>query len=612
MDLTKQTVREKPRRLSHRAMASSSRLSTLVLPIAVIAVLLLLPAVSAIKMSVLGSGGWAFAGYRELFGDPLFWKSLCLSGLYTVVTVVLQVSIGTFAAIVVHGIQLSTRQLSIVTIAIFLPYAVPSVVAVHVWFFLIHDRGFVAVWGERLFGIPPTAWLGSGIFWTLIVVSVWQFFPFAYVTMLAVLRRIPPGIYRSAQVDGAHGWQQFRFVTLHHIGKPLVIVILLRLAFMFTKFDTPWLLGAGTATDKLATLPIYTYDRLPILDSDPAGSIGLASAVVLGFIVMGGIFSIFMLQCLLSRRSMSLSSFLLFPSGWLRQSRPTSTRGHVTDELEIVLTRRFLVKLALWTGLLLVMAFSTVPYAFLVAGSFIPNSKVDRGIDTLVRWDWTFDNYRDLVGDTPLYVGYLTNTVWVSGLTTVGVLVVSIAAAFGFTRYVFRGRRLFQLAALCGYALPPVVLVFPWMRILDAIGLYNHLFGLALANIAFCLPFGIWLMIQYFDAVPRQLDQSAAADGAPWWQTLVVVCRHARAGIVAVAMFAFILSWNDVALSLKLVTDATRKTLAVGVQESILAVEASRYGTFAAASLILVSLAAIGFGGLQVWIDWKLRKEAEE
>src|SRR5438874_2341430 len=83
------------------------------------------------------------------------------------------------------------------------------------------------------------------------------FIPFVYVTVLAVMRRIPPALYRSAQADGAPRFQQWKFVTFHQIKKALVVILILRLAFMFTKFDTPWLLGARTSTDKLHTLPIY-------------------------------------------------------------------------------------------------------------------------------------------------------------------------------------------------------------------------------------------------------------------------------------------------------------------------------------------------------------------
>ena len=109
----------------------------------------------------------------------------------------------------------------------------------------------------------PEAWLTHGtIMWVLIILSVWTFFPFVLVNVLARLQTIPPELYDAARVDGASAVRQFIHITLPQLRNVLLIVLLLRGIWMFTKFDVPWLLGfGGGAGEAIRTLPVFTYQR---------------------------------------------------------------------------------------------------------------------------------------------------------------------------------------------------------------------------------------------------------------------------------------------------------------------------------------------------------------
>jgi multiple sugar transport system permease protein len=97
---------------------------------------------------------------------------------------------------------------------------------------------------------------------SLIVTSVWQFFPFVVVTYLARLQTIPPELYEAAEVDGAGAWRRFVHVTLPQTRQVLVVIVLLRSIWMFTKFDTVWLMaGDGAVSRYVRTLPVYAYSR---------------------------------------------------------------------------------------------------------------------------------------------------------------------------------------------------------------------------------------------------------------------------------------------------------------------------------------------------------------
>ena len=109
----------------------------------------------------------------------------------------------------------------------------------------------------------PEAWLTHAtIMWVLIILSVWTFFPFVLVNVLARLQTIPPELYDAGRVDGASAVRQFIHITLPQLRNVLLIVLLLRGIWMFTKFDVPWLLGfGGGAGEAIRTLPVFTYQR---------------------------------------------------------------------------------------------------------------------------------------------------------------------------------------------------------------------------------------------------------------------------------------------------------------------------------------------------------------
>lgn len=239
--------------------------------------LLLIPGVYVILQS-LSSG---LSAYCIVLNDQQFADALLLSLKYAAITVPIQLLLGTAAAVIVHQLGISSRSL---TIALFAPYAIPSVVAVLSWKFLIEDHGMYSVLMNNLLSVPNNAWKNVLVFWSLCLISIWQFYPFVFVSVLARLRRIHNTLYRTAQLDGAGFWQQFRVVTFPEISSTLLAVLLVRIAFMFTKFDTAWLLAGKAVVDGVHVLPIYVY-----ISSFRLGNIsqGSAAAVISALVLAG-------------------------------------------------------------------------------------------------------------------------------------------------------------------------------------------------------------------------------------------------------------------------------------------------------------------------------------
>jgi multiple sugar transport system permease protein len=215
------------------------------------------------KHSLRATSTWVGLGnYVQMFGDPDFWRSVWLATVYAGLSTALQIVTGVAGALILHRRFPGCDVLR--GVALF-PYMIPTVIAVFVWRWLVNDLYGVVPYTLSALAIPgvPAAWLThTTIMWVLVVLSVWTFFPFVLVNVLARLQTIPPELYDAARVDGASAVGQFRHVTLPQLKNVLLIVLLLRGIWMFTKFDVPWLLGfGGGAGEAIRTLPVFTYQR---------------------------------------------------------------------------------------------------------------------------------------------------------------------------------------------------------------------------------------------------------------------------------------------------------------------------------------------------------------
>ncbi len=203
-----------------------------------------------------------FSNYLYLLDDQDFWDSLRRGVIYSFSTIALQIVLGVAAALVLHEMFPGR---SLVRGIVLFPYMIPTVVAVILWKWLLNNQFGLINYGLMALGLADENinWMSrSYIMASLILVSVWQFFPFVVLAVLARLQTIPEDLYEAAKVDGAGAFKRFWYVTLPQLTSILFVVILLRSIWMFTKFDTVWLLTQGGGAEKyIRTLPVYAYLR---------------------------------------------------------------------------------------------------------------------------------------------------------------------------------------------------------------------------------------------------------------------------------------------------------------------------------------------------------------
>ena len=202
------------------------------------------------------------ANYLYLLKDSDFWMSVWYGTVYSASTIVLQIVVGVVAALVVNE---TFRGRNFVRGVILFPYVIPTVVAIILWKWLLNNQFGLVNYLMLSIGLveDPVSWMGKDhIMTSLIIISVWEFFPFVVLSVLARMQTIPPTLYEAAQVDGAGPLRRFFHVTLPQLRNVLFVVILLRSIWMFTKFDTVWLLTQGGGAEKyIRTLPVYAYMR---------------------------------------------------------------------------------------------------------------------------------------------------------------------------------------------------------------------------------------------------------------------------------------------------------------------------------------------------------------
>ncbi len=222
--------------------------------------------------------------YIYLWSDAEFWTSLWYGVVYSFWTITLQLVLGVAAALLLNE---SFPGRNLARGIVLFPYMIPTIVAIILWKWLLNDTYGLVNYALVGWGIvrEPISWLGADhIMLSLIIVSVWQFFPFVLLAVLARLQTIPPDQYEAAEVDGASAVRRFVHITLPHIRGILFVVILLRSIWMFTKFDTVWLMGEGAGAGRfIRTLPVYAYMRT--MTYYQAG-LGAALAVVMFAILM--------------------------------------------------------------------------------------------------------------------------------------------------------------------------------------------------------------------------------------------------------------------------------------------------------------------------------------
>lgn len=260
---------------------------------------------------------------------------------------------------------------------------------------------------------------------------------------------------------------------------------------------------------------------------------------------------------------------------------------------------------------LFIIIFNSIPMGALLIASFLPNEITEKGIE-IMNSNWSFkhlthQNFINILSTDFIFViKSVVLTLKLSVITMIIVLVTSLLMAYILTRYRFRYINVVYHLALFGYFLPPIVLVIPFALFNRYMGLNSTWVNLVIPFVAYSLPIGIWLMKEYYESIPYDIDKITDLDKIRGFNKFRYgYVPYLRYGIAAILIFTFLLTWNDVIYSKILSNGDNNKTLVVLLEEKVLNDQnQTQYSSFAAISLIIASCSSLLIG-------WTLNKIEE-
>ena len=214
--------------------------------------------------------------------------------------------------------------------------------------------------------------------------------------------------------------------------------------------------------------------------------------------------------------------------------------------------------------IVLIMFILLAPFLWILIASFRPNMELVRN-QTLIPQNITLENYVSLFTKSA-YWKWVINSFIVSLYTVILSLPLIVAGAYSVYRTQFRGRHVLSFFLLSVYIFPTALLVVPIFKIFNGLSLIDSHLGCALMNTAFAVPFGIWLLQAFLRSLPPELEEVAAVDGISKIRTLFqIIIPQVAPGIIAIAMFAFIVSWTEYLFAITLLLSNDLHTLPIGL-----------------------------------------------
>jgi len=212
--------------------------------------------------------------------DPIFWQVALNTFVYTAVATLLKM-VGGLALAVAMNQQFPLKNL--VRALMLLPFIVPTVLSTVAWMWILDPAFSVLNWLLVLLGVPKPgpSWLGNPLLAmvSIIAINTWRGLPFYGITLLAGLQTVPPELYEAATIDGASGWQRFRYVTLPLLQPIILIVTLFSVIFTFADFQLVYVLTHGGPQNATQLFATYAFDI-----AMGAGQLGLGASIALAML----------------------------------------------------------------------------------------------------------------------------------------------------------------------------------------------------------------------------------------------------------------------------------------------------------------------------------------
>ena len=242
--------------------------------------------------------------------------------------------------------------------------------------------------------------------------------------------------------------------------------------------------------------------------------------------------------------------------------------------------KKNLKRVGIYVSAVILVVWSILPVLWMFISSITPSNEIiDAAI--LLPKNFTFDRYkmilwgrqiegvnRNAMAQSAVFRHALLNSSIVAAVTTGVSILIGASSSYAFARLKFRGNGTLRFSALFFQLLPPISLLIPYYIAVSKTGMLDKLSTLILVNVNFVLAYVIWVMSNFFKAIPKDLENAAMIDGCTWMQAYIkVALPNTLPGFVAVGALAFLMCWDEFMFALVFAQSDKAKMITVAVSE---------------------------------------------
>lgn len=237
--------------------------------------------------------------------------------------------------------------------------------------------------------------------------------------------------------------------------------------------------------------------------------------------------------------------------------------------------------------LFLLIAFPVLfPVYWLIITSLKPQSEIFRMPPTLFPEAFTLENYLEVTRNYNI-PKYFFNSIFLTFVCTLLIMVIACLAAYAISRYDFKGKNVAYVTVLAAQMVPVVTLLIPLYMVWSDLGLSNSYFALGIVYIGFFCSIAIWLLTSYFQGISKTIDEAARIDGAGTLRIIFTIMMPlAKPGLMAAATTVILNIWQEVMIAMTFVSDEAHRTLPVAVMGFIKSPQGTRWGPMTAAGVL--------------------------
>ena len=229
---------------------------------------------------------------------------------------------------------------------------------------------------------------------------------------------------------------------------------------------------------------------------------------------------------------------------------------------------RVLARVGTHVALLAISAFALAPLAWAISSAFKSDTEIMTNL-SIIPAHPTLDHFKVVLRESDFGRWFLNSLLVAFGTTFLAIVVGSLAG-YAMSRWRFRGRGVYGNSLLVIQMFPGVMLAIPMFLLLTKFHMIDTLWALLVTYLTFALAFSVWMLKGYFDGIPREIEEAALIDGTGRLGALRhVIMPLAGPGIVTVAVFSFLLSWNEFFFAYVFLASPGKFTLSLGLYSFI-------------------------------------------